>query len=122
HGVAFIGNNGTLVLNRDGWEVIPEVKGKTALMEAVTLQKPADQGLVKHTQNFFDVVRSRKFDELRCPITAGAHIATISQMGNIAYRTGEKLHWDDSKKLFTNSDANKLLAASYHNGYKIPKV
>ncbi|RCH53673.1 gfo/Idh/MocA family oxidoreductase [Mucilaginibacter hurinus] len=121
HGVAFIGNNGTLVLNRNGWEVIPEIKGDKALMEAVPLQKPTDQGLVKHCQNFFDVIRSRKFDELKCPITAGAHIATISQMGNIAYRVGDKLHWDDGKKLFTNSDANKLLSASYHNGYKIPK-
>ena len=24
HGIAFIGNNGTLVLDRGGWEVIPE--------------------------------------------------------------------------------------------------
>src|SRR5690606_13596806 len=81
HGVAFIGNFGTLVLNRSGWEVIPEGDR----MEAVPLQKSQDNGLEKHTANFIDVVRSRKLEDLNAPINAGAHIAIFSQMGNIAY-------------------------------------
>ncbi|MBC9934403.1 Gfo/Idh/MocA family protein [Chitinophaga qingshengii] len=116
HGIAFIGNNGTLVLDRGGWEVIPE-KDK---MEAVPRQKAVDNGLTLHTQNFIDVVRSRKFGELHTPVQAGAHIATTAQMGNIAFRTGKKLNWDKHANQFTDSDANQLLAAGYHNGYKLP--
>lgn len=118
HGVAFIGNNGTLVVDRNGWEVIPE-KEK---MEAIPLQKRSDDGLLLHTTNFLDVVQSRKFDELKAPIQVGSHVATVCQMGNIAFRTGKKIYWDSSKNKFTDNDANKFLAAEYHNGYKLPKV
>lgn len=118
HGVAFIGNNGTLVLNRQGWEVIPE----SDRMEAVPFQKSQDNGLDNHTANFIDVVRSRKLDQLNAPITAGAHIAVFSQMGNIAYRVGEQIYWDAAANQFTSDTANKLLAAPYHNGYQIPLV
>lgn len=118
HGVAFIGNSGTLVLNRQGWEVIPE----SDWMEAVPLQKSQDNGLDNHTANFINVVRSRKLDELNAPITAGAHIAIFSQMGNIAYRVGGKIYWNADKSRFTSEAANRLLAATYHNGYRIPSA
>ncbi|UZJ64085.1 Gfo/Idh/MocA family oxidoreductase [Sphingobacterium sp. KU25419] len=53
HGVAFIGNNGTLVLNRNGWEVIPE-KGR---MEGVAFQRAVDDGLDLHAVNFIEAVK-----------------------------------------------------------------
>lgn len=122
HGIAFIGNNGTLVLNRQGWEVIPEKEGGKDKIEGVPLQKATDNGLNMHTRNFLDVVQSRKMDDLHAPIQAGAHIAIVCQMGNIAYKIGEKVYWDSKNNRFTNSKANKFLAAQYHNGYKLPKV
>ena len=45
-------------------------------MEAVPRQKSADNGLLLHTKNFIDVVKSRRFDDLKAPIQAGAHVAT----------------------------------------------
>ncbi|SEW44988.1 Predicted dehydrogenase [Chitinophaga sp. YR573] len=117
HGIAFIGNNGTLVLDRGGWEVIPE-KGK---MEAVPRQLSVDNGLDLHAVNFLDVIKSRRLEDLHTPIQAGAHVATIAQLGNIAYKTGKKLNWNADKNRFDDSDANKLLAAQYHNGYRLPK-
>lgn len=122
HGVAFIGNNGTLVLNRQGWEVIPEKDGGKDKIEAVPLQKSVDNGLQLHTKNFLDVIQSRKLEDLKAPIQAGAHVANICQMGNIAYRVGKKIYWDSAKGKFTDSAANKYLTAQYHNGYKMPKV
>jgi len=116
HGIAYIGNNGTLVLDREGWEVIPE-KGR---MEAVPLTPKVDDGLVLNTANFLDTVRTRKVADLHAPIQAGAHVATVAQMGNIAYKTGKKLYWENNR--FTDDDANRYLASTYHNGYNIPKV
>jgi hypothetical protein len=44
-------------------------------------------------------------------------------MGNIAYKTGEKIYWDKDKNQFKNNkQANKLLKANYHNGWELPKV
>jgi predicted dehydrogenase len=122
HGVAFIGNNGTLVVDRGGWEVIPEVINGSNKMEAVARQPKVDDGLLLHTKNFLDVIKSRKTEDLHCPVQAAAHVATVCQMGNIAFRVGKKIYWDDAKKSFTDNEANDLLAAKYHNGYELPKV
>lgn len=116
HGIAFIGNNGTLVLSRKGWEVIPE-KGR---MEAVPLQTATDNGLQLHAANFLEVIKSRKLSELRTPVDAAAHVAIVSQMGNIACRTGQKLHWEAAQQQFKEVAANNYLTPEYHNGYRLP--
>ncbi len=118
HGMAYIGNNGTLVLNRGGWEVIADEHR----MESVPLQPNKGSGLDFHTQNFIDVVRSRQLASLTCPIQAGAHVATVCQMGNISYRTGGKVTWDQATGKFAEEKANALVNAHYNNGYKVPKV
>jgi len=118
HGLAFIGNKGTLVVNRGGWEVIPDQNK----MEAVSLQKPVDNGLEKHMNNFIEAILKKDKSILAAPIEAGSHVAIVSQMGNIAYRTGKKIYWDNSQKRFTDVESNQLLAAKYHNGYAIPRV
>lgn len=119
HGIAFIGNNATLVLNRGGWEVIEERQSSHKVSKP--LAKVVDNGVEKHWVNFIDVVRSRKMDDLHCSIQAGAHVATVAQMGNISYRSGERLEWDKTRGRFTNEAVNKkYLMKEYHNGYKLP--
>lgn len=121
HGIAYIGNNATLVLYRGGWEVIEEAKSKNKVSKAFT--KPSDNGLNAHWVNFVDVVKSRKMEDLKCSIQAGAHVATVAQMGNIAFRTGQKLTWDKAKGGFTDDAVNKkYLMKEYHNNWKLPKV
>jgi predicted dehydrogenase len=118
HGISYIGNNGTLVLSRKGWQVIPDEKR----MEAVPLQVPTQSGLDLHTQNFISAVKSRNLADLTCPIQAGAHVAVVCQMGNISYKTGDRIYWDQHKSGFDKSAANKLINATYHNGYAVPKI
>ena len=61
--------------------------------------------------------------DLHCSIQDGAHVATIAQMGNIAYRTGQKLFWNNAKNRFTDETINrKYLMKEYYNGYKLPKL
>lgn len=118
HGISYIGNNGTLVLNRGGWEVISDEKR----MEPIPFQPNKGSGLDAHTRNFLAAVKSRKFDELTCPIHAGAHVATVCQMGNISYRTGMPVHWDEKLAKFKEQEANKFLSAKYNNGYTLPSI
>ncbi len=121
HGIAYIGNNGTLVLSRGGWEVIEERQSKNKVSKP--FEKPTDNGLDKHWENFIGVVRSRKMEDLHCSIQAGAHVATVAQMGNISMRSGQRLVWDAKAGKF---DADKInqqyLVKEYHNGYKLPLV
>jgi predicted dehydrogenase len=121
HGIAYIGNNGTLILDRGGWEVIEERQSKNKVSKPFVT--PSDNGLDKHWENFVSVVKSRKKEELHCPVQDAALVATVAQMGNIAYRSGKKLEWDAAKERFTDEAVNKeYLMKEYHNGYKLAKV
>jgi predicted dehydrogenase len=120
HGLGFVGENGTLVVDRSGWEVIPEnVNGKMR-MEAVPLAQGTGKGLNNHVRNFLECIDKRK-PNTNASVEIGAHIAKFSALGNIAYRTGKKLVWDGSK--FTNdTEANNLLIPDYREPWKLPKV
>ena len=121
HGIAYIGNNGTLIVDRNGWEVIEEKQSKNKVVKP--LEKKSDNGLDKHWENFISVVRSRKMDDLHCSIEAGAHVATVAQMGNISFRSGERVIWNKAAGKFTDEKLNqKYLMKEYHNGYKLPMV
>ncbi|HRQ49831.1 MAG TPA: gfo/Idh/MocA family oxidoreductase, partial [Agriterribacter sp.] len=121
HGIAFVGNNGTLVLDRGGWEVMEEKNAKNKVSKPHT--RPSENGLDKHMQNFMAVIRSGKMEELTAPIQTGADVAIVAQMGNIAFRSGKRLAWDKAAGKFTDDAVNReYLAKAYHNGYKMPKV
>src|SRR5579862_1288610 len=118
HGIAYIGNNATLVLSRGGWEIIDEKKNKNKVHKS--LAKVSDDGIARHWVNFIDAVRSRKTEDLNCPIEAGAHVATVAQMGNIAFRSGKKLTWDKATAKFSDLAVDdQYLMKEYHNGYKL---
>jgi len=118
HGISFVGENGTLVLDRNGWEVLPE-KQK---MEAVSYKKgDSEVGLDLHVRNFLDCVTNKTPEKLNANLEIGRNVALVSQMGNIAYRTGERVYWDAAKQKFTSSAANDLIKPVYHNGWKLPK-
>jgi predicted dehydrogenase len=121
HGIGFIGNNATLILGRWGWEVIEEKNSKNKVSKP--LAKPTDNGLDRHWVNFTDVVRSRRMEDLRCSVEDASHVATVAQMGNIAFRGTQRLDWDKASGRFTDQKINdQYLVKEYHNGYKLPLV
>ena len=117
HGMAYTGENGTLVLDRKGWEVFPEKQR----MEAVPLQKNVGVGLDLHVRNFLDCLKNNTPQKLNAGIDIGRNVALVAQMGNIAYRTGEKVFWNNEKQQFSTATANKLIIPQYNNGWKLPK-
>ena len=129
-GIAFIGNHATLVVNRQGWEIIPETEREedgTRLYEVEAMpRQDIDRGadyLYGHAQNFVDAVRANDPGMLHCGIESGSIAAINAQMGNIAYKTGRKVYWDENKGMFRDDkQANQLIYADYHNGWKLPKV
>jgi len=113
HGVAFIGNNGTLVADRNGWEVHPEVTDKGPLVEEVTRQKGTGKGLDLHVANFIECVKKGERETNANPTIARA-VATMAHMGNIALRTGRKIYWDPTTEGFKNDpEANEMVKPVY---------
>ena len=121
HGVAFVGENGTLVVDRLGWEVIPEGKNEPA-MERVGLTPGDGKGLSNHMDNFIDCIK-RPRKKLNANIQIGANIARVSHLGNLALKTGRRLYWDNENRVLLNDpEANKMLVPSYRAPWELPKI
>lgn len=130
-GIAFIGNNGTLIVNRGGYEVIVEREAqgysswgdnKMEPIEAFKMSGGPNH-LDLHTQNFVEAIKKNDPSILNTHIESASVAAINAQMGNIAYKTGRKVYWDSSKGEFKNDiEANKLVTASYQNGWEVPQV
>ncbi len=117
-GVAFIGENGILAINRATWKVIPQVLDGKYLTEAIPPVKARASGLDAHTKNFLECIKSRK--DPNCTIEMGRNAALVAHLGNIAYRTGKKLNWDDTQSLITNeAEANNYLKPKYRAPWKL---
>lgn len=122
HGVGFVGNNGTLVVDRNGWEVIPEKKKGKDLMKRVDLIKGSGKGLDLHMANFIDGIKTRNRN-LNANIAVAANTARVAHLGNIAHRTGQRLYWDaDNNQIINNKEASKLLSVPYRAPWKLPTI
>ena len=120
HGLGFVGENGTLVIDRNGWEVIPEKVSGVERMEPVALQKSyGEGGLNLHAKNHLACIKDRNLN-CNASIQIGAHIAKFAHLGNIAYRTGKKLSWDG--KTFHDAEADTYLCKTYREPWKLPVV
>jgi hypothetical protein len=119
------------VVDRGGYEVIVERQaegysgwGKSKMDPIEAYVKPDELNyLDMHTQNFVEAVKKNDQSFLNTPIHSGSVAAINAQMGNIAYKTGSKVFWDAKNENFgTNTEANKLIKPSYHNGWEMPVV
>ena len=121
HGVGFVGENGTLVVDRNGWEVIPE-GGRNPRMERVELKKGDGQGLNNHMANFIDCIKDDD-QNTNCHVGIAANTARVAHLGNLALKTGQRLYWDAGNSKFIDNDAaNELLVPTYRAPWELPKV
>lgn len=130
-GIAFVGNNGTLIVNRQGYEVLVEhaavdynTKGAGKMESVEAFERPRDLNYLDlHTSNFIDAVKANDPTRLNTPIESGSVAAINAQMGNIAYKTGTKVYWDqENGRFLKNKRAKKLMRAQYHNQWKLPQI
>lgn len=120
HGVAFVGENGTLVVDRGQWRVMPEMSDGKAKTEEIPVTKSSDSGLDRHTADFIACVKDRARTPA-CPIESAANTAIVCQMGNVAWRTGRKVHWDATAGRFKgDTAANALISPRYRAPYRLP--
>jgi len=121
HGVAFIGNNGTLVVDRSKWEVIPEVEGGNPKMEVPTGEPTSRQDIDNHTRNFIGCMTSRT--QPICNPDVARLAAVNAHLGNIAFKTGRKVYWDEATNTFPGDDeANALTKSHYRGPWKLPEI
>lgn len=117
-GVAFIGENGILAINRKQWQLLPLQDNGVYLTEALPPRISHENGLDAHTRNFLDCIRNRQ--QPNCTIEMGRDAALVAHLGNIAYRTGIKLQWDKTQQRISNApEANAFLKPGYRAPWQL---
>jgi len=121
HGVAFVGHKGTLVLDRSGYHLMPDRNDakREPFFEGVTQSNYSD-GLDQHVHNFLECIR--KEGTPNASVEIGAKAGIVSEMGTIAYRVGEVIHWDDAAKKFKEAAADKLTRLNYNEKWPLPAI
>ena len=121
HGVAFVGHKGTLIVDRGGYQIMPDWNNakKEPFIEAKTQSNYGD-GLTEHVVNFLDCIR--KGGKLNAGVEVGAKTAIVSEMGNIAYRVGRVITWDEAAGRFADEEADRLTRVQYNQKWPLPKV
>ncbi len=108
HGVAWWGNEGKVVLDRHGWEVIPAKDSKLEPQK----HKASGDPRVAHIRNFLDCMRSRERPVE--DVELGHRISTIAHLGNVALRSGRSIPWDAEKEqVVGDAELNRWLTKPY---------
>ena len=120
-GLAFYGENGTMILDRAGWEVIPVVSNNVARMEAVPFKKGEGKGLYNHVGNMLSCIKNRELPN--ADVAIGARVAKMAHLANISCRVQREVHWDDKNNLFVgDNEATALSKAYYRAPWELPKL
>ncbi|MDL2255724.1 Gfo/Idh/MocA family oxidoreductase [Parabacteroides sp. OttesenSCG-928-K15] len=120
-GLAFYGENGTLVLTRAGWEVIPVISQNKPRMEAVAFKKGEGKGLYNHVGNTLQSIKTRTLPA--ADVEIGARVAKMCHLANISCRLQREVRWDNANNRFIQDDeANSLAKAYYRAPWELPKL
>jgi len=115
-GMAFVGTEGTLVINDSGAEIIREPTKDS--LEARKFA-PGNDPRPAHVRNFLDCLKSRQAPAMN--LEAGHHVSTVAHLGNIALRTGRKLIWDHAQERIAGDEqSNRLVAVQYRKPWELP--
>ncbi len=123
YGLAFVGDKGTIVVDRAGYELHPEYDNSINdyKTEARTMSD-AGESHGPHVRNFLDCIKTRETP--LCTPEMGYAAAVHTHTANIAGRVGEPLlEWDDTNMRFTNSEAaNQLVTPEYRAPWTLPEI
>jgi hypothetical protein len=72
-------------------------------------------------RNFLDAIKIRNF-ETAANIRIGRDVARVAHLGNIAYRTGLTLNWNEETGTFNEQAANQYLKPLYRKPWEINKI
>jgi predicted dehydrogenase len=123
NGMAFYGTEGTLLADRVGYEILPELApgampaGEPPRFRVERRWRNVKDATPEHARAFLDAVRG-----VRPPpadAETGHRSTTVAHLGNIALRTGLKLRWDPEREDFDGQpEASRLLSRVPRKGWE----
>jgi predicted dehydrogenase len=120
-GSAILGTTGTVVVDRDGYEVY-DLKGnktnefKVGSTTSSADLRGADSMTDRHFANF--IAGIRKGEKLNAPITVGNVAVTMLQLSNIAWEVNRELQLDTKDgRIQGDAEAMKMWGREYEKGW-----
>jgi predicted dehydrogenase len=137
-GVEFHGDKGSMLLGRDGYEIVPNkrenptnivarIMGGHPVGGPQPVVEPGEQywtepardtsgdtkdQCVRHVRNFLDCVKSRK--EPNSDLESAHRVATVCHLANLSLRTGRKLRWDaEREEVVGDPEGSAMLERPY---------
>jgi len=122
YGIEFHGADGTLFVDRSGFEVFPETRrrGKEEAARTASMQmKSANNSHLDHVRNFLDCMKSRQ--RPISDIEIGHRSTSACLLGNVAFRSRERIEWDvkDQKLVSGGGKAQQYVARNYRAPWKL---
>jgi len=110
NGMAFYGTQGTLLADRLGFEIMPELhpgrkataadRGSLEHFRMKRQEATSPDSTAAHVEDFLECVRSRK--RPIADVELGHQATNVAHLANIAYKTGRKLRWDGQRERFVD--------------------
>ncbi|MBN1342574.1 MAG: Gfo/Idh/MocA family oxidoreductase [Phycisphaerae bacterium] len=120
YGITFHGTQGTLAVDRRGYELYPETKregDKDVPLTEHVMKGGSDQHW-PHVQNFIECVKTR--EKPIADIEEIHYSTTVPNLGNIAYRVGRQIYWDGIKEqIIGDEEANRLTGRVMRKPYTL---
>ena len=114
HGIQVIGTEGTLLIDRKGYQIIPEGSNPEPIMGPDGLT----EGYGEHQREFINCVRERRRPP--CDAIDGHRSTTALHLANISYKTGRKIFWDHEKEQIVNdADAARHMSKEYRKPWSL---
>jgi len=122
YGIEFHGTDGTMFLDRGGFQVYPEKRHQLGKEVARTPEMKMDEvnnSHFDHVRNFLDCVKSRQ--RPTSDIEIGHRSTSVCLLGNVAYRSKERLVWDVANERLVqgSAKAKELLGREYRAPWKL---
>jgi predicted dehydrogenase len=121
-GSAIMGTTGTVLVDRDGYEIYDLKGNKTSELKANKDQTSStdltgrDSMTDAHFANFIAGVR--KGEKLNAPVSIGNVAVTMLQLSNVAWEVNRELALDNSDgKVLHDSEAMKMWGRDYEKGW-----
>jgi predicted dehydrogenase len=120
YGIQFQGTQGTVFVDRAGYEFTPEpqrIGDESTPATAKAFRAEGSAQHLPHVRNFLDCVKSRQTPN--SDIEIGHRSTSAAVLGNIALKVKQKIVWDGKKEqILGNPEATKLLTKEYRNPWK----
>jgi predicted dehydrogenase len=123
HGKCFVGTEGSLMLDRAGYSIVAEARGRQKPVLTGNLINPEEECAtvhddLRHFDVFLDNLRGRK--QPSANLETGHHASNLGHLMNISWQAGRSIRWNgEQERVAGDAEANALVMKPYRAPWKL---